>query len=137
MESSISNIMFDSEENDVLCKKYGELLTWTPKTKDDLKLKNQSQIAQKQFSYVGSQATTKEWTKTLLHTSTLISKEAYVRSLNSMEAFYEKREKESVDNQTKSLSPIKHQFEEISDYTFKLQNGLKKVRFRLNSDYQV
>ncbi|CAD8070163.1 unnamed protein product [Paramecium primaurelia] len=137
MDSSISNIMVDNQENDTLCTKYGELLIWTPKTKDDIKLKNQSQIHRKELSQVGSLATTKEWTKTLLHTSTLISKEAYVRSLNSMEAFYEKREKESADNQTKSLSPVKHQFEEISDYTFKLQDGIKKVRFRLNSDYQA
>lgn len=42
MDSSISNIIIDSEENDVLCIKYGELLTWTPKSKDDIRLKNQS-----------------------------------------------------------------------------------------------
>ncbi|CAK94990.1 unnamed protein product (macronuclear) [Paramecium tetraurelia] len=137
MDSSISNIIEDQEENDALCIKYEELLIWTPKSKDDVKLKNQSHIARKELSQVGSLATTKEWTKTLLHTSTLISKEAYVRSLNSMEAFYEKKEKESADNQTKSLSPVKHQFEEISDYTFKLLGGIKKVRFRLNSDYQA
>ena len=66
MDSSISNIIVDNEENDALCIKYGELLTWTPKTKDDIRLKNQSQIARKQLSYVGSLTTTKEWTKTLL-----------------------------------------------------------------------
>ncbi|CAK86887.1 unnamed protein product (macronuclear) [Paramecium tetraurelia] len=129
--------MVDREENDALCIKYGELLPLIPKTKDDIKLKNQMHVALKQQSFIGSLATTKEWTKTLLHTSTLISKEAYVRSLNSMEAFYEKQQNESAENQTKSLSPIKHQFEDISDYTFKLQNGIKKVRFRLNSDYQA
>ncbi|CAD8177809.1 unnamed protein product [Paramecium pentaurelia] len=137
MDSSITNIMVDSEENDVLCIKYGELLTWIPKTKEDVRLKNQSQIFQKQLSFVGSFATTKELTKTLLHTSTLISKEAYVRSLNSMEAFYEKQKNESANIQIKSLSSIKHQFEDLSDYTFKLQDGIKKVRFRLNSDYQA
>ncbi|CAD8090112.1 unnamed protein product [Paramecium sonneborni] len=137
MDSSISNIMVDSEDNDTLCIKYAELLNQTPKTKDYIRLKNQSQKVHKQLSYVGSQSKTKEWTQTLLHISTMISKEAYVRSLNSMEAFYEKQEKDSTFNQTKSLSPVKHQSEEITDYTFNLQNGLKKVRFRLNSDYQV
>jgi hypothetical protein len=48
-----------------------------------------------------------------------------------MDIFGEKRE----ENQTKSLSPTKYHFEEVSDYTFKLSNGLKKVRFRLNSDF--
>lgn len=41
MDSSISNINVDNEENDKLCIKYGELLIWTPKTKDDIKWKNQ------------------------------------------------------------------------------------------------
>ena len=44
MDSSINNIMVDSEENDVLYIKYGKLLTWIPKTKEDVRLKNQSQI---------------------------------------------------------------------------------------------
>lgn len=48
-----------------------------------------------------------------------------------MDVFGEKRE----ENQTKSLSPTKYHYEEVSDYTFKLSNGLKKVRFRLNSDF--
>lgn len=37
MDSSINNIIIESEENDVLCNKYSKLLILIPKTKDDIK----------------------------------------------------------------------------------------------------
>ncbi|CAD8100340.1 unnamed protein product [Paramecium sonneborni] len=136
MDSNL-NVMHDEEDFETLHYKYKELITFSPKTKSSINSnKNLKTLKLIPFQLISESNTTNECSKSTNHT---IQQQPIqvVQSLNILQNQQNqepcnRRNFSLYEQSTKSLSPRKTNYEIVSDYTFKLYEGHKKVRFRIN-----
>ncbi|CAD8161622.1 unnamed protein product [Paramecium octaurelia] len=133
MDSNLHAIQ-DEEDFETLHNKYRELVTFSPKTKSQINQnKNLKTLKLVPFQLISESNMSDQGNKSTNHTSSLQPIQV-VQSLNILqnEQPSNRRTCPLIEQSTKSLSPTKSSCELASDYTFKLYEGYKKVRFRIN-----
>ncbi|CAD8082800.1 unnamed protein product [Paramecium primaurelia] len=133
MDSNL-NVIQDEDDFQNLHNKYRELVTFSPKTKSQInQSRNLKTLKLVPFQLISESNTSNEGNKSTNHTSSLQPIQV-VQSLNILqnEQPLSRRTCALIEQSTKSLSPTKSSCELASDYTFKLYEGHKKVRFRIN-----
>ncbi|CAD8094708.1 unnamed protein product [Paramecium sonneborni] len=137
MDSNL-NVLQDEEDFETLHNKYKELVTFSPKTKTQINSsKNLKTPKLIPFQLISESNTINQGKKSTIQTFQQKPIQV-VQSLNILqnEESCNRRNFSFYELSTKSLSPRKSNQETTSeiasDYTFKLYDGNKKVRFRIN-----
>ncbi|CAD8172320.1 unnamed protein product [Paramecium pentaurelia] len=134
MDSNL-NIIPDEEDYHTLNHKYQELVTFSPKTKSEInQRKNLKTLKLIPFQLIQESNTSNDCNKQPNQNSSLYPIQV-VQSSNILQKEHPSNRRNFFtlsEQSTKSLSPTKSYYEIASDYTFKLYEGHKKVRFHIN-----
>ncbi|CAK70371.1 unnamed protein product (macronuclear) [Paramecium tetraurelia] len=134
MDSNL-NVLQDEEDGPTLNHKYLGLATFSPKTKTEInQRKNLKTLKLIPFQLIQESNASKDDNKQIKSNSSQQPIQV-VQSSNILQNEQNSNKRtvfDLIEQSTKSLSPTKSYYEIASDYTFKLYEGHKKVRFQLN-----
>ncbi|CAD8177465.1 unnamed protein product [Paramecium octaurelia] len=134
MDSNL-NVLQDEEDGPTLNHKYLGLVTFSPKTKSEInQKKNLKTLKLIPFQLIQESNTSKEANKQTNYNSSQQPIQV-VQSSNILQNEQNSNRRtvfDLIEQSTKSLSPTKSNYEFASDYTFKLYEGHKRVRFHLD-----